>query len=428
MKHFSLLILVLFILCYSQGRSQTPVNSLQELYQLADSTAFSLKIQKQELTVAKLTKQASYGNIFNPRLPINASIIDNTELPVNFIPAEVFGGAPGTFREVVFGQQYISTLTVTPQLDLIAPGRWGDVRMAEVNYEKVQVNGIITQRDIRNSLCSYYYTILHLDAQRQLLEKNYSIADSIYRAVQAKAIEGLVRQSDVNEAQIFLLQQSNLLNNNQKQYESTLLQLENVIGRKVQVTGSAESTEIPSISKDSRELDLKRLEMLYAKSAWRASKLEQLPVLSFVSSFAYQNNSNDRFFDSNQRWINSNYIGLRLTWDFPTNVQKLTNVRNQKLKFNMASTHYEQALLSVKNKELEQQLEWSRLEKELQSVSEIRLLEQANFGFALDQYNQGLIPLERLLQVQLNKIQAEVNEHAAKASLALQTAIINNGL
>jgi OMF family outer membrane factor len=428
MKHFSLLILLVFILCYSQGRGQTPVNSLQELYQLADSTAFSLKIQKQELTVAKLTKQASYGNIFNPRLPINASIIDNTELPVNFIPAEVFGGAPGTFREVVFGQQYISTLTATPQLDLIAPGRWGEVRMAEVNYEKVQVNGIITQRYIRNSLCSYYYTILHLDAQRQLLEKNYSIADSIYHSVQAKAIEGLVRQSDVNEAQIFLLQQSNLLNNNQKQYESTLLQLENVIGRKVQVTGSIESTEIPSISKDSRELDLKRLEMLYAKSAWRASKFEQLPVLSFVSSFAYQNNSNDRFFDSNQRWINSNYIGLRLTWDFPTNVQKLTNVRNQKLKFNMASTQYEQALLSVKNKELEQQLEWSRLEKELQSISEIRLLEQANFGFALDQYNQGLIPLERLLQVQLNKIQAEVNEHAAKASLSLQTAIINNGL
>lgn len=428
MKHFSLLILILFILCYSQGRGQTHVNSLQELYQLADSTAFSLKIQKQELTVAKLTKQASYGNIFNPRLPINASIIDNTELPVNFIPAELFGGAPGTFREVVFGQQYISTLTVTPQLDLIAPGRWGEVRMAEVNYEKVQVNGIITQRDIRNALGSYYYSILHLDAQRLLLEKNYSIADSIYRTVQSKANEGLVRQSDVNEAQIFLIQQTNLLNNNQKQHESTLLQLENVIGRKVQVTGSIQSTEIPSISKDSRELDLKRLEMLYVKSAWRASKLEQLPVLSFVSSFAYQNNSNDRFFDSNQRWINSNYIGLRLTWDFPTNVQKLTNVRNQKLKFNMASTQYEQALLSVKNKELEQQLEWSRLEKELQSVSEIRLLEQANFGFALDQYNQGLIPLERLLQVQLNKIQAEVNEHATKASLALQTAIINNGL
>ena len=428
MKHFSLLLFVLFILSSSQGTSQTPVNGLQELYQLADSTAFSLKIQKQELRVAKLTKQASYGNIFNPRLPINASIIDNTELPINFIPAEVFGGAPGTFREVVFGQQYISTLTVTPQLDLIAPGRWGEVRMAEVNYEKVQVNGIITQRDIRNTLCSYYYTILHLEAQRQLLEENYSIADSIYRAVQAKANEGLVRQSDVNEAQIFLLQQSNLLNNNQKQYESTLLQLENVIGRKVQVAGSIESTEIPSILKDSRELDLKRLEMLYAKSAWRASKLEQLPVLSFVSSFAYQNNSNDRFFDSNQRWINSNYIGLRLTWDFPTNIQKLTNVRNQKLKFNMASTQYEQTLLSVKNKELEQQLEWSRLEKELKSISEIRLLEQANFGFALDQYNQGLIPLERLLQVQLNKIQAEVNEHAAKASLALQTAIINNGL
>ncbi len=415
------------LICISSV-AQIQVTSLQDLYQLADTAAFSLKIQRQELTVAKLTKQASYGNILNPRLPINASLIDNTELPVNFIPAEVFGGAPGTFREVVFGQQYISTLTVTPQLDLIAPGRWGEVRMAEVNYEKVQIQGDLTKRDIRNALGSYYFTLIHLEVQKQLLEKNYLIADSIYQAVQAKEKEGLVRQSDVNEAQIFLLQQTNLINNNQKQYDATLLLLENLIGKKVKIAGVIESSELPSNSNDSREIDLRRLDMLYAKSAWRAAKLDQLPVLSFVSSFAYQNNSNERFFDNNQRWINSNYIGLRLTWDFPTNVQKLTNARNQKLRFGIASTQYEQTLLSTKNKGLEQQLEWNRVEKELRSLSEIRLLEQANFEFALDQFNQGLIPLERLLQVQLNKIQAEINEHAAKASLALQTAIINNGL
>jgi OMF family outer membrane factor len=46
-------------------------------------------------------------NKFNPRASVNYAATDNTQLPVNFFPAEVFGGTPGTFKEVGSGQQYV---------------------------------------------------------------------------------------------------------------------------------------------------------------------------------------------------------------------------------------------------------------------------------------------------------------------------------
>lgn len=423
---------VLFISFIAQislsGFAQVNINHLKDLYLLADSVAFVSRIQQNALLSAELTKQAAYGNIFNPRIPVNASLIDNTELPVNFIPAEVFGGAPGTFREVVFGQQYISTLTVTPQLDIIAPGRWGEVQMAKYNLEKTKAESKLSKRDIRNALANYYFNFVLLEKQKELLQVNSLIADSIYFSIKEKVKSGIARESDANEALINATIQKNTLQNLEAQSEVILLQLENVVGVVVEINGDWDESFEVAENYSQFELEKMKFEKYYAQSALKASRLDHLPVLSFVSSFAYQNNSNARFLDNNERWINSNYVGLRLTWDFPTNVQKLTSLKSSRLNYEMASIQYEQAVINVKNKAIENKLELNRLQKEWESKKKIELLEQENFKYALAQYEKGIIPLEKLLRVQLSKIQSELNEESAHAAWAKQVEIIRNGL
>lgn len=44
-------------------------------------------------------------NRFAPRTSVNYAATDNTQLPVNFFPAEIFGGTTGTFKEVTSGRQ-----------------------------------------------------------------------------------------------------------------------------------------------------------------------------------------------------------------------------------------------------------------------------------------------------------------------------------
>lgn len=410
------------------SHAQVSITSLNELYQIADSTAFNSRIQDNALLSAELTKQASYGYIFNPRIPVNASLIDNTELPVNFIPADVFGGAPGTFREVIFGQQFISTLTITPQLDIIAPGKWEEVQMANYNLEKTKAEGNLSKRDVRNAIANYYIHYILLEKQKELLYWNIILADSIYRSVKEKVKHGMARESDANEALINVVKQKTAVQNLEAQSEKNLLQLENILGIVVEINDSWEESVDVFDNNSQFELEKLKFQKLYAQSALKASRLDHLPDLSFVSSFAYQNNSNSRFLDNNERWINSNYIGLRLTWEFPSNIQKLTELKSRRINYELASIQYEQAIISLKNKAIENKLELNRLQMEWISMKEIKLLEQENFIHALTQYEEGIIPMEKLLRVQLNKIQSELNEESAHAAWAKQIEIIRNGL
>jgi outer membrane protein TolC len=409
-------------------KAQVKIVQLDELYALADTMSFACRVQKSENDIAELAKNVSYANALNPRIPIHASIIDNTELPVNFIPSEVFGGSPGTFREIVFGQQYISTITATPQFDLVSPSKWAEVQMAKVFLEKAQVQGEVAKRDLRNVLSSYYYKLVELEEQAKILYKNVALSDSILAAVQQRFVSGLARESEANEAYVFLLKQENEYERTKVQQRMLLLQLENLLGVEIEVKGTLVVPNVGELDTISKERQLVKLELAYSKSALRASRWDQLPVLSFVSSFSFQNNSNRQFFDDDERWINSNYIGLRLSWDFPTNVQKNLQVRSKQLNYRIAQLRYQQSVLVLKNKITENDLELERLRSLVLRLGEIRELEFRNFDFAKVQYEQSLLSIDRLLQVQLNALQAELNENAAKASLAIQAALINNGL
>ncbi|MBI3238885.1 MAG: hypothetical protein HYZ43_08630, partial [Flavobacteriia bacterium] len=132
--------------------AQLNFNSPDSLYAYADRNSASSKISVQQSLLAKWTKVAALANTVNYKSPVSFSATDNLLLPVSFLPAEAFGGAPGTFRQITLGQQYVNNFNFNPQIDIINPQNWARVKSAELNKEMTEVNNQLNKKNLHESI------------------------------------------------------------------------------------------------------------------------------------------------------------------------------------------------------------------------------------------------------------------------------------
>ena len=160
------------------------------------------------------------------------------------------------------------------------------------------------------------------------------------------------------------------------------------------------------------------LQRAAAEQQYKVAKMQNLPTLSFVSSFNRQNNSNDKYFDNTQRWINSGYVGLRFSWDFPTNVSKLTAMRSAKINMQLSEMSVEHATLQsdLQNQQLEN--EFTKAQADYQSALAVYSLESVSYNHVMNQYVNDIIPLDRLLTAQIKLLSSRLNVASALATLS----------
>ena len=110
-------------------------NSLDDLLTYADAHSAVTKSADAQTELARLQNAAAIANTVNLRGTASVTATNNFALPVNFLPAEIFGGPAGTFRQVTFGQQFVNVASIAPQLDVVNPSTWARVGSARSSAE-----------------------------------------------------------------------------------------------------------------------------------------------------------------------------------------------------------------------------------------------------------------------------------------------------
>lgn len=426
-----LYILLLFFGTMAFGQSVQRFSTWNALEDWVLKNATVIQLNQEQLRMAELTEQASWLNTLNPRIPTTGSWINNTDLPVNFIPGQVFGGPEGSFREITFGQQYISSFTAAPQLDLVNIAKWQDVRAAKANTKVVAAEGMMNRIKLLEQVNVLYCGIIQLKNQQKIVERFVGLSDSLSQIVGRKYDAGLIRLQDRNDAQVNVLQQKGVLRNivHQLTYQEALLSTLAGISVEIDVTERAEELETKSTVQNQTALNLAMFRVDYAKMIYRSSQLEQLPVLSFQSSLAYQNNSNAQWMDPANRWIYSSFVGAKLTWDLPTNAVKATNVRVKKINFKMAEILLEEEKRNTKVRNEQLIKDWENAKKEVEEKELMAILEKDSYRHAGDQYEKEVIGLDKLilaqnkwLSAQLSVLNARINQQMYQQKIRINYA------
>src|SRR5690606_6189096 len=108
--------LILFFLFLSL---QVNGQRLEELFLQAKVKNEALVNTSYQRELASLARKVADWNRFNPRAPLSYQALDNISLQKMLVPGVLFGLPEGTYKEMVMGQKYSATLSVSPQFDLL---------------------------------------------------------------------------------------------------------------------------------------------------------------------------------------------------------------------------------------------------------------------------------------------------------------------
>lgn len=409
--------------------AQISLPNVDSAFAWADRQSLTVEISNQQSLLAKWTRVAAQANTVNFRSPITFSSTDNTQLAVSFIPAEIFGGPKGTFKQITMGQQYVSNFNFNPQIDIVNAQNWAKVKSAKLNESITALDAQINLRNLKESVAAAYWNIVSLKNQLAISKESLKSADSVLASVKRKYDAGLVREQDKNNALINKLMTQDKIG----QLEASLKTQQNALKILLNLPENSE-IEIPSnpiqnatLSNPASDLLAReaRMKTAFAQAEYQATKAAFLPTLTGVYYKGWQQNSNTGFFNSANPWIPNQYVGLRVSMPFPPDVSKVAGAYTSKVQAEIQQLSADNAAAQEKINQQNMVTELQKLEASVKLTEEIAALKQSNFFHAQKQFEEGLLSTDNLLNAFSDKLNSDANLAQLKASLNFQRSKIN---
>lgn len=382
MKKFILLItFIIAIAANSQTNSQQNYSfSMQQAIDYAIQNNYKAINASRDIESSKQKKWETTA-MGLPQINGNVTYQNNIELQRSLIPAELFGGPPGTFSEVAFGvrQNMFATLSAS---QLIFDGSYIVALQASKVYLEYFVNAKKkTETEIKEMVINSYGSVLLaeesikiLESNKKILEKNYLEVDQIFK-------NGLGEQESVEQISITLSTVKSNLSNVTRLKDISLKMLKLNLGLDIN-TQLTLTDNLDDLSKSNLEvsaqaenfnvennIDYKIISSLVTqkKLLLKLEKAKALPSLSAVFNLGANSFSQTfTFLDSSQRWLNFSNVGLSLNVPIFSSFARRSRTAQARIAYEQTQTQ---------QKETEQMLKLG-FEKS-----------KSDFGFSIEEYN-----------------------------------------
>jgi OMF family outer membrane factor len=420
---------VFFAIFTSNGQEMVRFTNPNEVLRYATQHNIALKSGDVQIALAKYQIYNAKINRFNPRATIGYGMTDNFQLPVNFLPAEVFGGTMGTFKEAKFGQQYLQNLTISPQIDLINYVSWAKLEAVKTNELLSEINRKLVKKTMSESVIAIYFNIISFQEQLKILNQTQQNADTILQIVIHKYQEGIIRSQDVNHANVNkLLIQERILhmqNGLEQQYNLLKSWCDVPVSTEILIVHQALKTVGNQVVL-ANLLKTQQTELLvkYTHNDLKMNQVSYYPTLSIIGSWALQENSNNRFFDGNTRWIPQSYVGLRINVVVP-DAYKFSQTQQVKTSLQLAEFNAQKQALQQGIEQKQLQLEYDKAMATEQIAQTIVAFKKDTYQKNFNLFKQNIYPTENLLLSFNEVLNATINQQVATIQIAFQQEKIN---
>jgi outer membrane protein TolC len=408
--------------------------SINEVIAFTKNNNITFQNANYQNQMSDITTKTAIGNLFNPKIPTSIQVLDNINQQVSFLPGQAFGQPIGTFKEVTIGQQYVSTFNIQPQFDILNMANYALIKTTKINQQLVENQHKINEQNLYEKINMVYFNILTFNGQKEIVQENIIIAKDILRIITNKFNEGVARKQEVNEAEVNLISLQDKFEqiemNTKIQYQTLNLFFENKIDAILSENiWNYQNTDTILKTQNNLIIENVTLQTQMAQQENKALKYQNLPVLSFVSSLNWQNLSNDFSFSKNSNWINYNYIGLKLSYDLPTTVQKITNQKSKQIQIQILKNNEKHSLIENESKNAQMILEYEKSLKQKENLWKIHDLKKDTYEKNFNQFKENILPLDKLLISQNDMLVSKLNIVSSLANIGFnKTKIeINNG-
>lgn len=327
MKNKIILTLLLFAsIMQAQEEKKSYTFSLDQAITHATTNNRSAINANRDIEMAKKKKWETTASGL-PQINGSISYQNNFEIQKSLIPAEIFGGQPGTFQEVAFGTKHNATgnLSLT---QLLFDGSYIVALQASKTYLQFYENSKKkTDIDVREMIINSYGSVLLADESVQILQKNKTVLEKTLFDTDQTFKNGLIEEENVEQLKITLASVNNNLNYVTRLKDISLKMLKVNLG--IEIEDELTLTDkLDDLTQKNLDLALKSTDFNATSNInyvitqnfveqrnleMKLEKSKALPSLSAGVNFGY-NSFGDKFtfFNSDQKYFNYSNLGITL--------------------------------------------------------------------------------------------------------------------
>jgi len=311
--------------------------------------AYVLHNTKQDIVIAqkKVWETISIGL---PQVSGTANYNAFLNLPVSLLPGEFFGGEPGTYIPVKFGQDYNSDFGFSVS-QLIFDGSYiiglGSVQLY-VNLSKQQHEK--TAIDIREAVTQAYYMVLVGMKYKQAMDEDLENVKKLYNETKILYENGFREEQDVDQIKLLLRNSENEVLKAEREITISKVVLKYTMGfnldTDIALNDNIEKFLGPLVAApDKLQFDFNQhIDYRLATSNFQVSekllgieKVAYLPKLSGFYNYSKSAYSNDaNVFSSKTAWYPASLVGLQLTMSIFNSGQKRSKVQQARIEVEKA--------------------------------------------------------------------------------------------
>lgn len=383
----------------------------------------NVQIRSAQLDVAiNESQRAAYLSSRMPTLNFSADYRYNAVIPGQVVPAQFFGGAPGTFAEVQFGVPFVLSNTV--QLNQILFNSQLNYGLAalQINSEIVKIKKDMTIQEVKYQVANTYFILQGMYEQLKFVQSNISYTNQILKNMDLMVAQGLLVQTEADKMRINRLN----LENTQANLSATKSQLEEIlkilIGADPKANLVLENDQMvqQSLLVDKSAANLFQIQLLEQQKRMteeeaKGIKMGYLPNVNLYGIYQYNYNMNPE--TDFRIGIDGAFIGLRIDWNLFDGLDK-----HHKAAVNALKQEQIASQTALVQQQLQQQIEQNKRMVEVIAGALELAKEQLKLAEAVHQnanlkFTEGLIGTNDLLQAQSGLEQAQTGVVAAYVAL-----------
>src|SRR5690606_2770035 len=154
MKFFRLI--YLSICCILPLQAQIELHSLEDAYQLLSTNHSRLKLMQSQSSELNLDTKIQQSALL-PAVRLNSNADYNLNLPVQLIPAEIFGGPAGTFQKVQFGHPWVMGAGIEVQWPVLQIEKWRDIQSAKIASAQGPLKEKLELEQLKSKVLQNYF-------------------------------------------------------------------------------------------------------------------------------------------------------------------------------------------------------------------------------------------------------------------------------
>ena len=206
MKQFFIFCAILILSINAEAQNKTKqvyAFSLEECVTFAKNN--NVQVKNSLLAIeAQIQTNREIGAAAFPTIGTNAGVNDFIKIPTSLLPAQIFGGAAGTYIPVQFGTKYNANYGINFQQLLFDGQVFVALKARASSLQWQKKNAALTEEAIKTNIYKIYYQLSASKTQLNILDANIERLSKLAHDAEVMYKNGFAEKLDVDKVSVQL--------------------------------------------------------------------------------------------------------------------------------------------------------------------------------------------------------------------------------